>query len=95
MTQPDPPPPIPATAAKIRPHWRAGIRHAVSAVVGALSVLPTVVAVGHIPAAGLIAQAVTVGTAVHTVLALPAVEEWLQANLPWLASSTPPNSRPA
>ena len=67
--------------------WRATVRTVVAALVGALSLLPTVAVTAGVDAVPAVAQAVTVAAAVTRVLALPGVDAWLRTYLPWLASS--------
>lgn len=83
MTQPSSP------ASQVRHPWRATLRTAVAGTIGALSLLPTIAAVGHLDAAPGVTQALAVSAGVTRVLAIPAVEVWLHRFAPWLAAQPP------
>lgn len=77
----------PSTPTQTRHPWRATARTVFAAVLGALSLLPTVAVAAGIDAVPLVAQAVAVSAAATRVMALPGVDAWLRTYVPWLASS--------
>lgn len=81
---------------QVRHPNRAAIRTAFQAAVALATLIPYVVAEGHIPIAGGAAQVVAVAAGVTRVMALPGVADWLQRFVPWLAPTggirTPPDT---
>jgi len=77
-------------ATQTRHPWRAVTRTVAAAIIGALSLLPTVAATAGIDSAPLVAQSLAVTGAVTRVLALPAVDAWLRRYVPWLAAEPRP-----
>lgn len=69
--------------------WRATLRTVVAGVLGLLSLLPVIVAAGHLEAVPGVAQALAVSAAVTRILAIPGVDAWLRRYLPWLAAQPP------
>lgn len=74
---------------QVKHPWRASLRTAVAGAIGLLSLLPVIVAVGHVPAAEWVIQLLAVSTGITRVLATPAVDEWLRQYMPWLAAASP------
>ncbi|TDC01864.1 hypothetical protein E1091_02010 [Micromonospora fluostatini] len=69
--------------------WRATVRTAFAATVGALSLIPVAAATAGIDTVPAVTQAVVVAGAITRVLALPGVDAWLRVYVPWLASEPP------
>ncbi|MDG4796960.1 hypothetical protein [Micromonospora sp. WMMD1082] len=67
--------------------WRATLRTIFAAVIGLLSLLPTIALAAGVDDVPLIAQALGVAAAVTRVLAIPGVDAWLREYVPWLASA--------
>ncbi|BCJ61612.1 hypothetical protein [Micromonospora endophytica] len=67
--------------------WRATLRTIFAAVIGLLSLLPTIALAAGVDDVPLIAQALGVAAAVTRILAIPGVDAWLRQHLPWLASA--------
>ncbi|MCW6008514.1 hypothetical protein K1W54_28815 [Micromonospora sp. CPCC 205371] len=70
--------------------WRATARTVFAAVVGAISLVPTIAVTAGVDTVPAVAQVVTVSAAVTRVLAIPAVDQWLRTYAPWLASAPRP-----
>ncbi|MFY1669484.1 hypothetical protein ACN27G_05950 [Plantactinospora sp. WMMB334] len=83
--------PTPAPTQTRHP-WRATVRTGVAAVLGAVSLLPTVAVTAGVDAVPAVAQAVVVAGAITRVMALPGVDEWLRRFAPWLATEPTPDS---
>jgi len=64
--------------------WRATLRTAVAATVGALSLLPDAAVGLHLDKAPAVVQVLAVTAAVTRFLALPVVHDWLDMYVPWL-----------
>lgn len=75
------------TPTQTRYPWRATLRTVLAALVGALSLLPTIAVTAGIDTVPAVAQAVVVAGAITRVLANPAVDAWLRRYLPWLAAA--------
>jgi hypothetical protein len=67
--------------------WRATVRTTFAAVVGGISLVPTIAATAGVDTVPAVAQVVAVSAAVTRVLALPGVDAWLRQFVPWLASA--------
>jgi hypothetical protein len=67
--------------------WRATLRTVFAGAVGALTLLPEVAAAAHIGTLPTVVQILGVAGAVTRVLALPGVDGWLRAYVPWLAAT--------
>jgi len=80
--------PVPAPT-QTRYPWRATLRTVAAAAVGALSLIPVVVATAGLSTVPAVAQVVAVAGAITRVLAVPAVDAWLHTYLPWLAGHNP------
>lgn len=82
---------------QVRRPWKATLRTAFQAAVGAAPLAPAVysAATHHDPAAatGLAAVGLGVAAGVTRVMALPQVETWLQRWLPWLAADPAPRGK--
>ncbi|QIS18524.1 hypothetical protein [Nocardia terpenica] len=80
------PSPAPLSTQSAHP-WRATARTVLAAVTGLLAMLPLIVDASGIPEStpGL-AGALAIAAGITRVLALPAVNAWLQTYLPWLAA---------
>ncbi|MFG2071001.1 hypothetical protein ACGFKZ_29490 [Micromonospora tulbaghiae] len=76
--------------------WRATLRTVFAATVALLTLLPVAAAAGGVDTVPAVAQLLAITGAVTRVLALPAVDEFLRAFVPWLASTpdAPPASAP-
>jgi len=69
--------------------WRATGRTVFAAGIAVLSLLPVIAITAGIDTVPLVAQTLVVAGAVTRVLALPGVERFLEAYLPWLAAQPP------
>lgn len=77
-----------APATQVRRPWRATVRTAVQGLAGLLAVLPLLVeASGLDETTPLLGGALVVSAGVTRVMALPAVEDWLERFVPWLAAT--------
>ena len=79
-----------ATTTQTRHPWRATVRTVLQAVVGLAAMAPLIygaIAQGDPEAAtGWVATALAISAAITRVMALPQVEAFLRAYLPWLAA---------
>lgn len=75
------------TPTQTRHPWRATLRTVAAALVGAVSLVPTVAVTAGVDQVPAVAQVVVVAGAVTRVLALPQVDAWLRRYAPWLASA--------
>ncbi len=87
MTQPAPP-------TQTQYPWRATLRTVVAGLIGLASLLPVIVAAGHLETAPGITQALAVSAAVTRILAIPGVDAWLRRYLPVLAAQPPSKETP-
>ena len=67
--------------------WRATLRTLLAAAVALASLAPVIAVTAHIQAVPAVAQILVVTGAITRVLAMPAVDDFLRRNLPWLATS--------
>ena len=66
--------------------WRATVRTAFAALVGLLSLLPFIAAEAGISDVQIVGQVLAVAAAITRVLAMPGVNAWITAYIPWLAA---------
>lgn len=86
MTTPAPQPPT-----QVQYPWRATIRTAFAAIVGALSLLPAVAFGLHIDTVPQVIQVIAVTSGITRVLAMPVVHDWMNDNFPWLLATPKQN----
>lgn len=67
--------------------WRATARTIFAAAIGLLSLLPLIAMTAGVSEQAAVAQVLVVTGAITRVLALPAVNAWLEQYLPWLAAA--------
>jgi hypothetical protein len=67
--------------------WRATARTIFAAAVGLLSLLPLIALTAGVSEQAAVAQVLLVTGAITRVLALPAVNSWLERFVPWLAAA--------
>jgi hypothetical protein len=77
-----------APATQVRRPWRSTVRTAFQVLAGLLPMLPVIVgASGLDQSAPAVAGALAISAAITRVMALPAVEAFLQRFIPWLAAA--------
>ncbi|MEV4630938.1 hypothetical protein AB0J90_32200 [Micromonospora sp. NPDC049523] len=82
------------TTTQTRHPWRATARTILAALVGALSLVPTVAATAGLDTVPAVAQLIVVAGVITRVLAVPGVDQWLRRFLPWLASAPRNDAQP-
>ncbi|MCU1588794.1 MAG: hypothetical protein JWP11_50 [Frankiales bacterium] len=82
-----------APATQVRRPWRSTLRTVFQIVVGLAPMLPAIVhASGVDGTAGPVAGALAISATVTRVMGLPAVEQFLQKFVPWLAAAPKPDA---
>ena len=76
-------------ATQVRLPSRATIRTTFQVVIGLAAVTPFLVDAMGLRATGVVATVLAVAAAITRVMATPAVEDYLQKNIPWLAADKP------
>ncbi|WP_156801756.1 hypothetical protein [Corynebacterium mastitidis] len=71
---------------QVRRPWRSTVRSVFIGAVSLLPLLPQIADAANIDEIPAVAAVLAVTAAVSRVLTLPAVEDWLQTHLPWLAA---------
>lgn len=80
-----------STPTQTRYPWRASIRTAVAVIVALAAMLPALVAASGVDEAlAPVAGALAIATAITRIMALGAVDRFLQRFLPWLAAASTP-----
>ena len=74
--------------------WRATARTVLAALVGALSLVPTIAATTGLDTVPAVAQLIVVAGVITRILAVPGVDQWLRRFFPWLASAPPNDPQP-
>ncbi|WP_329104453.1 hypothetical protein OG792_29730 [Micromonospora sp. NBC_01699] len=82
------------TTTQTRHPWRATARTVLAALVGALSLVPTVAATTGLDTVPAVAQLIVVAGVITRILAIPGVDLWLRRFLPWLASAPRNEAQP-
>lgn len=77
---------LPTTPTQVKRPWRATFRTVFQGVVAVAAILPLVLSTAGIPPVGVAAAVIAVAGALTRVMALPAVEEFLENYLPILAA---------
>lgn len=72
---------------------RATVRTVVAAVIGLLPILPVITDTLGVSTIPWVAGTLAVSAAVTRILANPAVEDYLEEHLPWLAAATKPERK--
>lgn len=80
-------------SSQVRHPWRATLRTGIAAFVAALIAFPGIAVVLSIDDIPAVASVVGIAVMVTRVMAIPAVDDWLDTFAPWLAS-TGPNDDP-
>ena len=79
---------IPAAPTQVRRPWRTVVRSIFQGVVGFAAIVPLlVVAAGIDSTLPLVAAGIAVSGGITRVMALPGVEAWLRAHVPFLAAN--------
>lgn len=76
----------PNAPTQVKRPWRATFRTVFQGVVAAAAILPLVLSTAGIPPVGIAAVIITVAGALTRIMALPAVEEFLEHYIPILAA---------
>lgn len=71
---------------QVRRPWRSTVRSVFIGTVSLLPLLPQIADAADIDEIPAVAAVLAVTAAVSRVLTLPAVEDWLQKHVPWLAA---------
>jgi hypothetical protein len=74
--------------------WRATARTVLAALVGALSLVPTVATTTGLDTVPAVTQLIVVAGVITRILAVPGVDQWLRQFLPWLASAPASDVQP-
>jgi hypothetical protein len=82
----------PTLPTQVKRPWRSSVRTAVQITLGLVSLVPYIVADMDL-SAGWAIQAVGVSTALARVMAIPAVELWLESNFSVLAAKPAPTNQ--
>lgn len=81
---------IHAAPTQVRRPWRTTVRSLFQAVVGFAAIVPLLVqAAGIDQTLPLVASGIAVSAAITRIMALPGVEAWLRAHVPFLAANPP------
>lgn len=86
---------ITAAPTQVRRPWRTTVRSIFQAIVGFAAIVPLLVqAAGIDETLPLVAAGITASAGITRVMALPGVESWLRAHVPFLAANPPAPIRP-
>lgn len=77
---------LPSTPTQVKRPWRATFRTVFQGAVAVAAILPLVLSTAGIAPVGLAGIAIAVAGALTRVMALPAVEEFLENYIPFLAA---------
>lgn len=82
----DPPDTLDTSPSQVRRPWRATIRTVLTAALALIPILPSMAQAADIDEIPTIAAVLATAAGITRVLALPAVDQWLDKFIPWLSA---------